>query len=121
LSLAYNFILLIVALLWLQMTGSLWTLRGFAFAFGFSYGGIMTLQSVLSAELFGLSSLGLILGSVSFLYTIGSATGPLLSGYIFDVTRSYSIAFFICTLLDAVALGVVLTALYKRREGQRSF
>ena len=115
LSLAYNFILLIAALLWLQVTGSLWTLRGFAFAFGFAYGGIMTLQSLLSAELFGLSSLGLILGSVSFIYTIGSAAGPLLSGYIFDVTNSYSIAFFICTILDAMALVVVLTTLGKRR------
>lgn len=114
-SLAYNFILLIAALLWLQVTGSLWTLRGFAFAFGFAYGGIMTLQSLLSAELFGLSSLGLILGSVSFIYTIGSAAGPLLSGYIFDVTSSYSIAFFICTILDAMALVVVLTTLGKRR------
>jgi predicted MFS family arabinose efflux permease len=117
LSLGYNFILLIAALIWVQMSGSLWTLRGFTFAFGFSYGGIMTLQSILSAELFGLSSLGLILGSVTFIYTIGSATGPLLSGYIFDVTRSYSIAFFICTLLDAVALVVVLTILGKRRVG----
>jgi MFS family permease len=115
LSLAYNFILLLADLLWLQVTGSLWTLRVFAFAFGFAYGGIMTLQSVLSAELFGLNSLGLILGSVSFLYTIGSAVGPLLSGYLFDVTSSYSIAFLVCTLLEAVALGVVLTIPGQRR------
>jgi predicted MFS family arabinose efflux permease len=116
LSLACNFILLIADLLWLQVAGSLWTLRAFAFAFGFAYGGIMTLQSVLSAKLFGLGSLGLILGSVTFLYAIGSAVGPLLSGYIFDVTSSYSIAFFVCTILEAVALGVVLTTLGKRRE-----
>ena len=117
LSLAYNFILLLADLLWLQVTGSLWTLRAFAFAFGFAYGGIMTLQSILSAELFGLNSLGLILGSVNFLYTIGSAVGPILSGYIFDVTSSYSIAFFVCTMLEAVALGVVLTTLGKGRVG----
>jgi len=115
-SLAYNFILLIADLLWFQVAGSLWTLRAFAFAFGFAYGGIMTLQSVLSAELFGLGSLGLILGSVSFVYTIGSAVGPVLSGYIFDVTSSYSIGFFFCTILAAVALGVVLTTPGKRRE-----
>jgi len=107
-SLAYSFILLLAALLWLQVAGSLWALRGFASAFGIAYGGIMTLQSVLSAELFGLSSLGLILGSVTFVYTLGSAIGPLLSGYLFDVTRSYSIAFILCAILAAVALGVVL-------------
>jgi MFS family permease len=117
LSLAYNFMLLIGDLLWLQVAGSLWTLRAFAFGFGFAYGGIMTLQSVLSAELFGLGSLGLILGSVTFVYTIGSAVGPLLSGYIFDVTGSYSIAFSVCTILDVVALAVVLTTLGRRRVG----
>ena len=116
LSLVYNFILLIADLLWFQVAGSLWALRAFAFAFGFAYGGIMTMQSVLSAEIFGLGSLGLILGSVTFVYTIGSAVGPLLSGYIFDVTSSYSIAFFFCTILAVVALGVVLTTLSKRKE-----
>jgi MFS family permease len=115
-SLAYNFVLLIAALIWLQVDRSLSTLRGFAFAFGFAYGGIMALQSVLSAELFGLASLGLVLGSVTFIYTVGSAAGPLLSSYLYDVTGSYRIAFFICTLLEAVALVVVLTALSKRRK-----
>ena len=115
-SLAFNFILLIAALLWLQLAHNLWMLYLFAFAFGFAYGGIMTLQSLLSAELLGLSSLGLILGSVSFIYTIGSAVGPVLSGYIFDVTVSYKIAFLICAILAAVALTVVLTTLGKKRE-----
>jgi MFS family permease len=91
----------------------------FAFAFGFAYGGIMALQSVLSANLFGLSSLGLILGSVTFIYTIGSAVGPLLSSYIFDITASYRSAFFICVFLDAVALTVVLTTLTKKTGGHR--
>ncbi len=119
-SLAYNFILLMVALLWLQATGSLSALRAFAFAFGCAYGGIMALQSVLSADLFGLSSLGLILGSVTFIYTIGSAVGPLLSSYLFDVTRSYRIPFFICVLLDAAALAVILTSLGRRKSETRS-
>jgi MFS family permease len=64
--------------------------------------------------LFGLSSLGLILGSVTFIYTIGSAVGPLLSSYVYDITGSYRSAFFICALLDAVALIVVLTTLTKK-------
>lgn len=119
-SLAYNFILLMAALLWLQATGSLSALRAFAFAFGFAYGGIMALQSVLSADLFGLSSLGLILGSVTFIYTIGSAVGPLLSSYLFDVTRSYRIAFFICVLLDGAALAVILISLGRKRSEIRS-
>jgi MFS family permease len=114
-SLAYNFILLIGGLLWLQVSGSFLTLQGFVIAFGFAYGGIMALQSVLSAKLFGLSSLGLIVGCVTFVYTIGSATGPILSSYLFDVTGSYRMAFLICTFLETVALVVVLTTLSKER------
>jgi len=114
-SLAYNFILLIAGFLWLQVSGSLSALQGFAIAFGFAYGGIMALQSILSAELFGLSSLGVVVGCVTFIYTIGSATGPILSSYLFDVTGSYRIAFFICTLFEIVALVVVLTTLSKER------
>jgi MFS family permease len=111
LSLAYNFILLTGALLWLQGAGGIWTLRGFALVFGFAYGGLMTLQPILSAELFGLSSLGLVVGSISFIYTMGSAMGPLISGYLFDVTGSYSLAFFLCAILEALALVLVLTTL----------
>jgi MFS family permease len=114
-SLAYNFILLIGGLLWLQVSGSLLTLQGFVIVFGVAYGGIMALQSILSAELFGLSSLGVIVGCISFIYTIGSATGPILSSFLFDVTGSYRIAFLICTLLETVALVVVLTTLSKEK------
>ncbi len=115
-SLAYNFLLLIGGLLWLQVSASLLTLQGFAIAFGFAYGGIMALQSVLSAELFGLTSLGVIVGCVTFIYTIGSALGPILSSYLFDVTGSYRIAFLICALLETLALVVVLTALGKEKN-----
>jgi MFS family permease len=108
-ALGYNFALLIAALLWLEVSGNLTMLQGFAFTFGICYGGIMALQSILSAELFGLSSLGVIVGSVTFIYTIGSAAGPMLSSYIFDVSGSYRAAFLICAVLEAAALVVVLT------------
>ena len=113
-ALGYNFILLIAALVWLQVTGSLSALRAFAFAFGSAYGGIMALQPVLAANLFGLSSLGLVVGGVTFIYTIGSAVGPLLSSILFDTTGSYKTAFFLCAVLDAVALVVVLKTLRKK-------
>jgi MFS family permease len=113
-SLGYNFILLIVALIWLQVTGSLSALRVFAIGFGFAYGGIMALQSVLAANLFGLGSLGLVVGGVTFIYTIGSAVGPLLSSILFDMMGSYRIAFLLCAVLDGVALAVVLATLRKK-------
>lgn len=115
LSLVYNFIIWIAALLWLQISDKLWMLYLFALAFGFAYGGLIMLQSFLAAELFGLGSLGMILGSVTFFYTFGSAIGPLLVGYMFDVTSSYMIAFIICAILGIIALTLVMTASGKRK------
>lgn len=116
LSLAINFILMIAALLWLQYTSQLWMLYLFAIVFGIAYGGVMTMQSLVLAELFGLGSLGLIVGGVSFIYTAGSALGPLVSGYIFDITQSYRLAFLICTIFAVVALTLVLTAIRKKQR-----
>ena len=47
----------------------------------------------LSGSLFGTRSIGSIFGALNTAYTIGAAIGPLLAGYIFDVTDSYYMAF----------------------------
>jgi MFS family permease len=99
---------LTTALIWLQLTGQIWGLYLFGFVFGLAYGCIMTMQSLLLAELFGLGSLGVILGGVTFLYTVGASVGPLAAGQVFDTTGSYSLAFIICTLLAASAILLTL-------------
>lgn len=110
-SLVFDFILMLAALLWLVSAREMWMLYLFGVVFGFAYGGIAALQPLLTAELFGLSSLGVILGSVAFIYTIGGAVGPLLAGHIFDITGSYSLAFMICAAIGIV--GVVLTVVLR--------
>ena len=61
------------------------------FALGMGVG-----ESPLMAELFGLSSHGLILGVVHLGFTIGGAVGPVVTGYIFDITGGYQAAFLVC-------------------------
>jgi len=119
-SLVFALILMSVAFLWLQFAKELWMLYLFGIAFGFAYGGTMTLQPLLAAELFGLSSLGVILGSVTFVYTIGGAAGPVVSGLIFDITGSYSLAFLAGAVLAVIALILTLslTPLNREREKQ---
>ncbi len=107
-SLVFAFILLLAAFLWLQLARELWMLYLFAIIFGFAYGGVIALQSLAVAELFGLSSLGILVGSVTCSYTIGGAIGPFLAGHIFDITRSYSLAFLISAILAAIALILAL-------------
>jgi len=115
-SLVFSLILLLVSFLWVQLARELWMLYLFSVVYGFGYGGTITMQPLLAAELFGLSSLGVILGGVTFAYTIGGAAGPVLSGHIFDITGSYSLAFLACAILAFVAIILTLSLAPLKRD-----
>jgi MFS family permease len=103
-----GFILAILALFWTMSNQSMWAFFLFAVIFGLSQGGLSTSQSPLIAGLFGLKSHGLIFGFCGFGYTIGAALGPYVSGYIFDITGTYHMAFLTCVILSFVGLGLIL-------------
>ena len=111
LTLIISFILFSVTLLWLQFAQELWMLYIIVVIFSFGYGGFSVVMSPVVAELFGLSSHGVILGAVFCLTTIGGAIGPVLAGHIFDVTSSYQLAFLVFTVVCIV--GFILTLLLK--------
>ncbi len=117
-SLVFVLGLMLVALLWLQLARELWMLYLFSVVFGFAYGGLSCLQSLTAAKLFGLSSLGVIVGTLSFSFTSGGAVGTVLAGYIFDVTGSYSLAFLICAIIALIGcvLALSLTPPHQERE-----
>ena len=106
-------------MLWLPTITEMWAFYLFAVVFGFA-GGIAALGSPLIAGLFGLSSHGLIYGVINLGYTIGAAIGPLLAGYIFDVTGSYNIAFFICVALGIASIVMVWLLKPIREKGSLS-
>jgi MFS family permease len=107
-----------LALTWLLFAKEIWTFYVFAVIFGLAYGGIVTLLPVVAAELFGLESLGVILGGLTLLGTIGEAAGSPLSGSIFDITGSYWLAFLICIIICTVAVILSLVLLrYKGKTG----
>ncbi len=100
-----GFILMTITLAWLLISKGMWMIYMFSGAFGFAYGAIYTVQSPLVAERFGLSSHGAVLGLISFLLTIGTAIGPVMTGHLFDMTNSYQAPFTLCVICSA--LGVV--------------
>lgn len=105
-----GFILMAATLFWLVPARELWALYLFAVVFGFAFGGCATSESPLVAGLFGLRSHGLILGVINLLgFTFGAAVGPLIGGYIFDITNSYQLAFIVCGALSVA--GLILTVL----------
>lgn len=104
-------VLVALAVFVLMLGRELWTFFLFAVFLGLAFGDCSTQESPIVAWLFGLASHGLILGVFAFSFTIGSAIGPLVFGYIFDVTGNYQLAFLVCAVLSVVA--IILTILIK--------
>ncbi|MBI3931480.1 MAG: MFS transporter [Chloroflexi bacterium] len=63
--------------------------------YGLSYGGVIPLTIALRADLFGRRNFATIGGLTMPLSMIGAVTAPILAGYLYDVSQSYSRAFYI--------------------------
>ena len=103
-----GFGLMSVTLFWLIGAKELWMLYLFAAIFGFANAGTDTLFAPMIAKLFGLRSLGVIFGANAVGYTLGGAIGPVLAGYIFDITGSYQLAFLISAVVGLIGLIALL-------------
>ena len=102
------FVFIDLSLFLLLITKELWLFYLFAVIYGIGYGGLSALISPIVAELFGLSSHGVVMGMViMFGGTAGMAVGPLLAGYIFDVTGSYQTAFLLYAIIGVFGLVLV--------------
>ncbi len=114
-----GFIMMSICLFYLTQITEVLMLYLFVIAFGFAHGGMGPSESPLVAGLFGLSSHGLIFGIISFGFTIGASVGPLLTGYLFDVSGSYQTAFLTCACLTiaGLVLAILLTPV-KSEEGK---
>jgi MFS family permease len=110
-TLIFGFILMSAALIWLVPAKTQWMLFSIAGIFGFAYGGCTVSHSPLIAKLFGLKSHGLIFGVFGVSVMIGGAMGPLLTGYLFDVTNSYQMAFLLCAIISFA--GIIFAAFLK--------
>jgi len=99
---------LAASLFWLQLARELWMLYLFAAVYGFAHGGFFALLAPLVARQFGLNSLGTLYGFVFFFGTVGNIFGPVLAGYIFDITGSYRLGFLICALLAVTSFIISL-------------
>jgi len=82
-----------LAVLCLLGVGSVGTMPTFVVCFGVALGGGAVLTPLLVGEYFGLRAFGKILGLTMIPATLGVAIGPVLTGWIFDVTGSYELAF----------------------------
>jgi len=103
-------------LLLLAGASDLWVFYTVAAVHGLIHGGVGPIILSLPGSLFGTKSVGGIIGTLTLAFTIGSAIGPLLAGYIFDVTGGYSIAFSSAAIATAIAFLLCLLLKPPRRK-----
>jgi MFS family permease len=109
-ALSYLLLALAIPLLFLaRQPAALWA---FALTFGFAMGADYLLIPLVTAECFGLASLGKLLSLIIMADSLGQFFGPVLAGRIFEATHSYDLAWSIITaagILGAAAIYAVRT------------
>jgi MFS family permease len=80
----------------------------FTFIFGFGMGADYMLIPLVTAECFGVRSLGKIMGIVITTDSLGQALAPVLVGRLYDLHRNYNLAFALVAVAAAIGAGAVL-------------
>jgi MFS family permease len=111
---ALGFVLMIGGMILLLWTRSGRMLMVYALLFGFGYGSISTMMPFLLADRFGRHLLGAAYGMLTFLCAgIGGSIGPVITGYVYDLSGSYTIAWLL-NLAALVIAAVLILALRHR-------
>ena len=82
----------------------------FVLIVGFTIGNVYMLQTLMTAEIFGLVSLGAVLGVLTLMTQIGSGLGPFLVGWAEDSTGSYQTPFVVTGVATIAAALLILLA-----------
>ena len=86
-----------LALIWLYTT-----------TMGLGGGSWLPTSSMLTSTNFGLADYGSIFGLVTLSVMVGSATGPLMAGYMYDIMNTYQWAFIIFLVLYIISIPTIL-------------
>jgi len=113
---ALGFLLMTVGMFLLVQTTSVAMLFAYALLFGFGYGSLATMMPFLLADRFGRHVLGSAYGALTFFAAgIGGGAGPLIAGYIYDLTGSYNGAWLL-NLTVLLLVTFLILALKPRRS-----
>lgn len=82
---------------------TVWMVYLFVVVFGVGYGGAIPLAHALRADLFGRRIFATLAGITMTMTMVSTVTAPILLGYLYDVTQSYTVGFY-------VLAGVILVA-----------
>ena len=82
-----------VALFLFVPTASLWAFYVVAALLGFCFAASTPVRQAMVPPLFGLKSIGAVLGLAYLAWSVGAVAGPFLAGLIYDRTQNYDFAF----------------------------
>jgi MFS family permease len=107
---ALGFLLMTLGMFLLIRTTTVTMLFVYALLFGFGYGSMTVLMPFLLADRFGRHILGATYGMlVFFVMAIGGTTGPMITGYIYDLTGSYDNAWLLNLAVLVIVTFLILT------------
>jgi sugar phosphate permease len=110
--LIYSLVALSIPLLYFAHTPAILYL--FAFLFGVALGGDYMIIPLMAAELFGIKTMGRVMGLVITVDGVAEAVAPMLAAKIRDVTGSYANGF--AALIVLAVIGTIAVALLPTRR-----
>ncbi|MBI2877393.1 MAG: MFS transporter [Candidatus Tectomicrobia bacterium] len=114
-----DYLLVAAGIALLLVASSVWMLYLFAVVMGLGVGGIVVLMTLITRQWFGAAAYGEIFGYLHLAFVAGIALGPVLAGYIFDITGAYTWAFvpgIALVLLAALAISLARVPLHATAE-----
>ena len=114
-TLGLCFLLQALGFLGFTLSSGLMTLYPAAAIFGLSYGGVTALFPAIIGDFFGRLSVGAIAGFIFAVSGAPAAFGPLIAGYVYTVTGSYSFAFLFSAALNVIAFALLFFLKKPRR------
>jgi len=84
-----------LSMVWLAAADQSWKIYLFAIFFGLIFGGGDPPLIAVVTDVFGTAKIGTLMGILMISWGLGSAAGPYLGGWVYDVSGSYAWAFFI--------------------------
>ena len=100
----------IFALLGIHDASMPWLLYIYAVCYGLGQGSRALVLSAISADIFHGKHFGAIFGYFTFSIGLGGAVGAWLGGFLFDVTRSYAVPFWVSLACLLVSVFIVLAS-----------
>lgn len=113
-----GFILMSAAMTMLLCIKELGHFYLFAVIFGLAMSGISSQRPPMVATMFGIKSHGLIFGTIDNSFMLGAAAGPLMAGYLFDITGSYLAVFILNTAIAILGLILIISLRLKTSQAQ---